>query len=275
MTTLRTRAQDVLSWLADQGLEAFTVDDLVEGLGLARDTARDVARRMARANQILRLRKGLYLVLEANYWNRPGTPLVTNWHAVAAYLAAPGPYYLAYYTAMELHRMLQHPLLTVTVATTEQKPAVKIAPVRFRFVKLTLRKFFGYEQRQLERGKAVNVADLERTFVDCADRLELCGGLEEVVRGFARRHDDLNPERLLRYMLQLDQPVTTKRLGFLLETVGHGDSKLMWELEEMAGRLRNYTPLVPGRPTAGADRSRRWELVINADRDRLLETARA
>lgn len=264
----------MLAWLADEGLDVFSVDDLVERFHVPRAKAQDVASRLTKANQAHRLKAGLYLVLPPNYWKRPETPLVANWHLVAARLAAPHRYYLAYYTAMELHRMIQHPLTTVLVATTVQKPEVTVGPITFRFVKVTGRKFFGIEPRQLERGKAVDVTDLERTFLDCADRLDLCGGVEEVVRGYARRHDDLDRDRLLRHVLELDQPVATKRLGFLMEIVGHGDPKLMWELERLARRLGNYAPLVPGAPTEGADRNRRWELKVNVDPDRLLASAR-
>ena len=268
----QARGQDVLSRLAGEGLDFFTIDDLVDRVGLPRDAAQDVARRLAKANQVRRLKRGLYIVLDPAYWRRPDAGFVANWYLVAARLAAPDPYYLAYYTAMELHQMLQHPLVTVFAATTEQKPTVRVGIATFRFVRVTERKFFGFEERQIERGAAVAVADLERTFLDCADRIDLCGGLEEVARAFRRRHEDLDRDRLLRYVLELGKPVATKRLGFLLETIGHGDARLMWELERLAGQIRHYAPLVPGRATADAPKNKRWELLINADLDRLLRS---
>jgi predicted transcriptional regulator of viral defense system len=99
---------------------------------------------------------------------------------------------------------------------------------------------------------------------------DLCGGIEEVVRGFARRHDDLDRERLPLFVVEFDAPVVTKRLGFLLEIVGHGDARLMRELERLATRLKHYTLLVP---SGGAviERNKRWELEINADPERLMD----
>lgn len=270
----RLRAQDVLAWLAHEGRDTFTIDDLVEHFHVPRPRAQDVASRMAKANRAHRLTRGLYLALEANHWNHPEMPLVANWHLIAARLAGADDHYLAYYTAMEIHRMVQHPLTTVFVATSVQRPRITVGPMTFRFVKVASGRFFGIEQRQLERGRAVEVTDLERTFLDGADRLDLCGGVEEVVRGFTRRHDDLNADRLLRYVLEFGRPVTTKRLGFLLEIAGHGEPKLMWELERLARRLGNYAPLVPGAPSEGARRSRRWELTLNADPERLLAATR-
>jgi len=260
--------------VADQDLDVFTIDDVVERFDVPRKVARELAWRMGAKNQAHRVKPGVYLPLAPNHWGRPGTPVVANWHLVAKHLAGPNPYFLAYYTAMDLHRMIQHPLATVIVATTERIADVDVGPVTIEFARLPRAKFrFGHEPRQVERGKTVEVADLERTFLDAVDRMDLCGGIEEVVRGFARRHDDLDRERLLRYVVELDQPVATKRLGFLLEIVGHGDPRLMRELEAHAPRLKTYTRLVPGRDEV-LERNKRWELDVNADPDQLIEAAR-
>ena len=68
--------------------------------------------------------------------------------------------------------------------------------------------------------------------------------------------------------------MATKRLGQLLELVGHGDRELLWDLENEAGRLRRYMPLDKTRPTEGARRDRRWELLVNADPRALLRGIR-
>lgn len=174
---------------------------------------------------------------------------------------------------MELHRMTQQPLRTVFVAMTRQRPEIMAANVAFRFVKLKKDRFFGFEEMEVEQGHRVKVADLERTFVDCVDRPDLCGGLEEITRGFARRHADLNEDRLFRCLVKLDQPFAAKRLGFLLELVGHGDFELMRDMEVFAARVKKYIPLDTRGPKDGT-RDRRWKLIINADVEKLLGTGR-
>jgi predicted transcriptional regulator of viral defense system len=271
----RLRTEDVLTRLADEDIDAFTIGDLVDRFEVTPSVARGIASRMNAGRRAFRLKRGLYLLLPPEYRRRPGNLPAAKWYLAARYLAAPDPYFLAYYTAMEHHRMTQHPLTTVFVATRVQKRTnpVEVGPVRFRFVTLARRKFgFGHDPQQIERGKVVEVADLDRAFVDCADRPDLCGGIEEVVRGFARRHEDLTRDRLLRYLLELDQPVVTKRLGYLLEIVGHGDARLMRELERIAGRIGNYARLVPGGGQP-LERSKRWELDVNVDPDQLMEAA--
>lgn len=268
----RLTVQGATQKLAEEGVDFFTLEELRVALDIEPDEAKDLAFRMARAGTARRLKRGLYGVLEPADWGQVG--FLGNWYRAAARLAEPHPYFLAYYTAMEIHRMLQHPLKTVFIATTKQRPDTLVHPVRFRFVTVAEYKFFGFEDTEVERGRMVKVADLERTFLDCVDRPELCGGLEEVFRGFYRRHEDLNLDRLLRYVLKLDHPALTKRLGFLLEVVGHGDVQLLGELEQAAGRLKRYLPLVNGEAEGGANRNKRWELTINADIPKLLRTVR-
>jgi len=264
---------DILAWVADEDLDAFTLEDLTDRFGMPRATAYRRAARLVKANYVYRLKNGVYVPLPANHWHRPETPVVANWHVIARHLAAPDPYFLAYYTAMELHHMIQHPLRTVFIATTAQRADVEKKEVAFRFVRIPPRRFeFGHGPTQIPPGKTVELADLERTFVDAVDRPDLCGGIEEVVRGFARRHLDLDRERLLRYALEFDAPVVVKRLGFLLEIVGHGDPRLSRDLERFARRLKWYAPLAPGDDPV-VERNKRWELDINVDPERLMDAA--
>lgn len=258
--------------LAAAGVDFFTPADLEMRLGITRRKAYDLAQRMTRANVARRLKKGLYALLPPTDWVDPRGYAV-NRYWTAANLMRDRPYFIAYYTAMDLHQMTQHPIRTVFVAVTRQQKDLTVGPVRFRFVTLTDARFFGAETRKLE-GNPVDVADLERTSLDCVDRMGLCGGLEEVVRGFDRRHRDLDREKLLRYALQFDSPVIAKRLGLLLELVGHGDVRLIRELERLTPRLGHYAPLDPGGEGEAKERNRRWELDVNADVEKLLQAMR-
>lgn len=258
--------------LAAAGVDFFTPEELEAHLRITRRKAYDLAQRLEQANLARRLKKGLYALLPPTDWvDAEGFAVNRYW--TAANLMRRRPYFIAFYTAMDLHQMTQHPIRTVFVATTWRRKDLVVGPVRFRFVTLTEARFFGAETRRLE-GNPVEVADLERTFLDCVDRMELCGGLEEVLRGYDRRHRDLDREKLLRYTLQFDSPVAAKRLGLLLELVGHGDARLFRELERTTPRLGHYVPLEPRGEGQVAERNRRWELDVNADVEKLLQTLR-
>lgn len=258
--------------LAEEGKQFFTVSELAQLLRVKQQTAQQTAVRMARAGLARRLKPGTYALAPPDAWRDP-VGLPTNWYGAADAIAGDDPYFLAYYTAMEIHRMTQHPLRTVFIAVTRQRKSIRTHGVDFRFVTVTDHRFFGWMGKEVDPGQRVKVADLERTFVDCVDRFDLCGGLEEVFRGFSRRHAELNADRLLRYLTDLDEPALTKRLGFLLEAVGHGDPRLLWEMERIAGRAKRYVLLDRKHAGETVERNKRWELDINVDVERLLRVA--
>lgn len=268
----RKNPTEVVAHLAAADLDFFTPDDLMAILGVTREQAWGLAHRLTKTNLVRRVRRGLYAIVGPRAWSQGAGPGI-NWYWAAANAVQDEPYFLAYYTAMELHQMLQHPIRTVFVAVVRHHRAFAFGPARVRFVKVADGKLFGEEDRRAD-GHVVKVAQLERTFIDCVDRPDLCGGMEEVVRGFARRHRDIDADRLLRLVRRFDKPVATKRLGYLLELVGHSDRELIWDLENAAGRIRRYVPLDKTRPTDGATRDRRWELLVNADPRELLRGTR-
>ncbi len=267
----RKNPREAIGLLARAGLEIFTLADLQAALGLGRPQATQLAYRLARQNLVRRIRRGLYAILQPADWN-DGPALGLDRYRAAANAVRGEPYFFAYYTAMDFHRMVQHPLRTLFVAVRRPHRKITLDTGQVRFVTLAAGKFFGHEDRRTAQGHVVKVAQLERTFLDCADRTQLCGGIEEVFRGFARRVDDLNGETLLRFVRDLDKPVATKRLGLLLELAG-GDPELLLEVEGAAGRLKRYVPLDVGAPADG-DRNRRWELIVNTDVGRLFAAAR-
>ncbi len=236
----RTDPKDFIAKLAGEGIEFFTPQGLRERFGLTRNQAYGLAHRLLAANLVRRVRRGLYLITGPVDW-QGGQAVGINWYWAAANAVGGEPYYLAYYTAMELHRMIQHPLRTAFVAVVTHHRDFTFGPARIRFVKLIAKKLFGEQDRRLD-GHVVKVAQLERTFIDCADRPDLCGGIEEVVQG--------------------------------LELVGHGDRELLWELERVGGRLRRYVPLDKTRPAGDGVRDRRWELMVNVDAHQLLRGTR-
>lgn len=268
----RANYNRIIARLAARGAEMFTLADLREQFNLDGPQAHQLGHQLTQRHLALRLKPGLYAILQPADWNAgPYIGIDRYWAATTAVRAE--AHYLAYYTAMEFHGMIQHPLRTVFVAVVKAHRDLTLGKVDVRFIRLTPRKLFGHEDMRTAGGHVVKVAQLERTFLDCVDKPELCGGVEEVFRGFVRRREDLDADRLLRFVHRLDKPVLTKRLGFLLEVTG-GDPELLLELERTAGRLKRFTLLDKTAPADGGERNRRWEVIVNTDIRRLFAAAR-
>ncbi len=86
-------------------------------------------------------------------------------------------------------------------------------------------------------GMQIRVTSLERTLVDCFDRLDLAGGIEEAWRSL-EAVSYFNIKLLLNYLVLLDNAVTMAQVGFFLDM-----SK-----ERLHGSKRDFDFLRSGRP---------------------------
>jgi predicted transcriptional regulator of viral defense system len=68
------------------------------------------------------------------------------------------------------------------------------------------------------------VSDPEKTALDCLDRYDLCGGVDEVSRTIAALMPQIDAGRLLAYMPRMDNQALTQRLGFILKRLAACES---------------------------------------------------
>jgi predicted transcriptional regulator of viral defense system len=66
------------------------------------------------------------------------------------------------------------------------------------------------------RGQYLAVTSLERTLVDCFDRIDLGGGIEEIWRSLSNI-SYLKMEKIVEYLTILENATTTAKVGFFLE----------------------------------------------------------
>ena len=62
----------------------------------------------------------------------------------------------------------------------------------------------------------VKVTDLERTVIDCLDRIDRAGGLEEIIHCFSLI-TYLDEKKLLSYLSKYDKAFLYKKVGFVLQ----------------------------------------------------------
>ena len=92
------------------------------------------------------------------------------------------------YSALSHHGLTEQVPRTVYVVTPTRDQSHEIHGVPYRVATVTKRKFFGYEPTSTE-GTAVNVADLEKTLVDCADHPEYRSGIRELAKAMVAADD--------------------------------------------------------------------------------------
>ena len=143
--------------------------------------------------------------------------------------------------------------LTTFVATTKKKRSVAFRDLRFRFVTVKPRKFFGY-RREMVGDLPVLVADEAKAIVDGLDQPRYAGGMAEVAKALRAALEVTDVPTLVEYVNRMGDKSLGSRMGYLLEALGH----------PVEGLIRSASPvkLDPARPRVGRT-APRWQVVVN------------
>jgi predicted transcriptional regulator of viral defense system len=219
-------------------------------------------RRLKRKRRIKDLEKGKYVLIPA----RAG--IAGCWSEVP-YVLVPhliDTHYIGFWTALNYWGMTEQVPRTVFVATTKRKRNLQYGPTTFQFVTLSKRRFFGWTEEEMAGG-SFNVADREKTVIDCLNFPHYSGGLEEVVKGIWEGRDELDFQKLLEYAERYGVNVLIRRLGYILELLN---------VAEDVGRtiasmdFKGYMWLDSRGPRDRLDYSKEYGLILNRSRDELL-----
>lgn len=251
-----------LAHLSGEGKEIFTIAD---GYAYWDDDPNTPfrLRDLEEKGWLKRLERGKYLIvpLEAG----PEREWTENAFVIAAHLTQPAA--IAYWSALH-HWNLTEQIPRVTyVQTTARKfqRQKEVLGLRFRFVTVTPRKFFGLHREFVDH-KQFQVTDREKTLLDCLDRTDLAGGIPEVTKALRSDVDGFDWSRVDAYIERFGSGAIVKRVGFLVEAMQLDIPERSERLADWAGRLTaGLAVLDPssGRPSARI--AKRWRLRVNVD----------
>ncbi len=254
---LSTRESRLLSQLAGAGHQIITISDIETTLDVPSNTAREIASRLTEKGWLDRLLPGTYLIIPLTAGEE--AVYTTHEYLIAAHVAE--PMYIGYYSALSHHGLTEQVPRTVYIVTPTRAKSREIHGVPYRVTTVTERKFFGTEPTSIE-GTTVQVSDLEKTLVDCADHPEFCGGLRELATAM-RTADERGCawDTVGEYLERLDNGAATKRIVYLADRLG---IDLPTREELVASFTSGYSLLDPTRPETGSTDST-YRLQINVE----------
>lgn len=203
--------------LLKRGVVIARAEDLSSVLDVSFSWAKNILSKLARHGAAQRVGRGKYVVIPADvmYGRKSyvADPLV-----LVSELMKGTEYYVAYYSAAHVHGLVEQMPFRTTVAVLKQMRPIGIGNVSVSFVNLKKSRFFGHEEIKYSDA-TLNVSDLEKTVVDCVDRPELCGGIQEVVRTLANVFETghVNWQRLVSYVRKFQSHAVAQRLGFIID----------------------------------------------------------
>ncbi|SDY14970.1 type IV toxin-antitoxin system AbiEi family antitoxin domain-containing protein [Halobellus clavatus] len=254
---LSTRESRLLARLAGAGHQIISVDDIETTLEVPPNTAREIASRLTEKGWLDRLFPGTYLIIPLTAGEE--AVYTTHEYLIAAHVAE--PMYIGYYSALSHHGLTEQVPRTVYVVTPTRAQSREIHGAPYRVTTVTERKFFGCEPTSIE-GTTVQVSDLEKTLVDCADHPEFCGGLRKLATAM-RTADErgCDWDTVGEYLERLDNGAATKRIIYLADQLG---IDLPAREELVASFTSGYSLLDPTRPDTGSTDST-YRLRINVE----------
>ncbi len=249
-----------LTTLAASGKQVFVTKDGYDVLGKGRST-RDTLARLVAKGWLDRIEKGKYLIvpLEAG----PDRTWTEDAHVIAGHLVSPGM--VSYWSALNYWNLTEQVPRVTYVQTTVRKEnrRPRVLGMQFRIIRVKLRKFFGSHGYRAGESQ-VEVTDREKTIVDCLDRPDLSGGLDQVGKALVSGDGDFDWDRTTMYLRRFGSGAVVKRFGFLVETLGLTHPPEPRVLDQWLGlRSAGISKLDPSTPREPHRIATRWRIEVN------------
>ena len=256
-----------LTTLASSGKQIFATKDGYDVLGQGKATRYTLAR-LVDKGWLERLEKGKYLIvpLEAG----PDRTWTEDAHVIAGHLVSPGM--VSHWSALNYWNLTEQIPRVTYVQTTARKEnrRPRVLGMQFRIVRVKPRKFFGSHGYRVGESH-VKVTDREKTIVDCLDRPDLSGGLDQVGKALLAGDGDLDWDRTTMYLRRFGSGAVVKRLGFLVETLELTHPPEPRMLDEWLGlRTAGISKLDPSTPREPHRIATRWRIEVNLPEEGLL-----
>ena len=253
---------DIIKRFSQNDTPCFTTDDVRgEFRNISISHLTNTLMRMVKSNMLIRLNRGLYYIVPLEH---NSLKFIPNWHLVAKYLMRNKNYYIGYYSALQIHKLITQPSLTEIVVTDVQiKPGnIEIQGVRFQFVYHKKDRFFGAINTWIDDFNKVKCSDLEKTLVDSFINPQYSNGMVEIAKAVYETRDKIDQGKIIGYFTRSGSKVAARRYVFICDLLEISSSYHESLLQN------NLTGSFLRLDTSAPDEGRintRYELKINRD----------
>lgn len=259
----------LLQALETAGQDPFTTRQAAEAgasLGLSTRHVATLLHRLAAGDWLTRIKKGLYAL------NDPVTRLPrAHPFAIGAAIA---PSAVSHWSALQYWGLTEQVPTTVTLSSPVRtfpprggpgdrsgRPTWAVAGVRYVFVVVPPRRFFGVSDVWVNERNRVPIFDRERALLDAFHHFHIFGSLSVALEVLESHLAEIDAWRLAEYAVRLGVGAVVKRVGWALDRFGAPTDALT---ELRAYPARGDSPLDPGRPARGRH-DPDWHVIENLD----------
>ena len=185
-------------------LRIFRLKD-VETLVGNLNSAKDLLQNYKKQRLICQVRRNLYVVTDL-----ASKVSLANKFEIAGKISSTS--YLSYQSALEFHGLAHQVFYDLWVSSSKRFNSFEFEGIRFQYC----------ESKSLSgvmnanSSPFIRVTNLERTVIDCIDKIERCGGLEELIQSISLI-SYLDQKLLLNYLQEFNKQFLYQKVGFILE----------------------------------------------------------
>ena len=185
-------------------LRVFRLNE-VESLVGNLNSAKDLLQNYKKQKLICQVRRDLYAATDL-----VSKQSLSNKFEIAGKITPTS--YLSYQSALEFHGLAHQVFYDLWVSSNNRFTSFDFEGIRYQYC----------ESKSMEgvisphTSSFIRVTNLERTVIDCIDKIERCGGLEELIQCFSLI-TYLNEELLLDYLQVYNKQFLYQKAGFILE----------------------------------------------------------
>ena len=258
----------LLSSLSEKSKTIFRIEDIIHDLECSYGYAKVLVNNLRKKKWVILLKRGVYLIVPLSAGVKPR--YTEHEFVIASHLVS--PYYIGYWSALNFYKFTEQTPFTVFVATTKRVSNGEVLNIRYSFITLSKRKFFGFAPTAIGTYK-INISDREKTVADALDHAEYCGGIHEVAKCLWNARGKVSIENIVSYAERMGNTAIIKRLGYLVESLGIDmDAKI---LSRMRGMISpGMSALDQTMPKKGTYNTR-WNILLNVSKETLEELRRS
>lgn len=220
------------------------------------DQVNKILANLTKRKLIVRLRRGLYVAV-----GLLPKQLETHSFIISAFLVQPSM--ISHWSALQYHGLTEQIPQAVTASTPrkivtpsmreknqhpDQKHAWEINHVRYEYMTILEKNFFGFDLIWPEQDLYARITDKERTLLDLFIYPQLFGGIGEALGILENAIASLDIKKLVEYAIKYDKKSVIKRLGWALAYFGVSKKQLAPLLKT---EINYYCRLDSSKPAVG------------------------
>jgi predicted transcriptional regulator of viral defense system len=262
----RSALSSYASGLLAAGRGVFSADEAQKEIGISRGAFLDAAERLQRRGQLIRPRRGFYVVVPPQHATTGAPP--PEWYIDALMRHEKRPYYVGLLAAAAAYGASHQAVMEFQVVTDKLLPDIEAGRTRivFSYRKDMAAVSAGIEDRKMPSGY-MKLSSPELTALDLVRYPHSSAGLDNIATVLSELAERLQPEKLASLSGAFEKAVV-QRLGHLLGRLGHS---LIADAMFAALSERGPLPWVELDPKQAGDpdlspppseRDERWRVIV-------------